>query len=58
MGSRGSGGAVETLFPFLSLFSFYFSERHTHAHCTRTHKLRDQGLLATVSELKGRWGQM
>lgn len=45
MGSRGSGGAVETLFPFLSLFFFYFSERHTHAHCTRTHKLRDQGLL-------------
>ena len=41
-----------------SLFSFYFSERHTHTHHTLTHKLRDQGclvLVQKVSELGGRW---
>lgn len=40
-----------TLFPFLSLLAFYFSERRTHSHGTHAHKLRDHGCLVVVESL-------
>lgn len=51
---RASRGAGATPFPFLSLFSFYFSERHTRAHTALTHtSCGTNAVPRRVSELGG-----